>query len=156
MAGYNSCFDPTYVGQPFVVMTSGCFDGLHAGHVHFLNAAKKLGGRLIVALNSDYSVARNKGDGHPIFPQAQRRLILENLRCVDEVVINDRITPTDVISQYQPRFFVKGVEWAGRDDLPELKAVREYGGQVVFLPHEGSNIHTADILKKIKLTKGDS
>lgn len=116
-----------------VVATGGCFDLLHAGHVQLLQAASALGDTLIVCLNSDRSVAALKGDGRPLVPQAARAAVLEALESVDAVLVFDESTPERAIESLRPDVWVKGGDYA-EQDLPEARAVRAYGGDVVVLP----------------------
>jgi len=116
-----------------VVMTCGCFDILHAGHVDFLKRCKALGTYLIVALNTDASVKMlNKGDDRPIQPYQHRRMILEELRCVDCVVPVVFDWPRGAIEEFRPKIFCKGAEYRGMD-IPELLCVKNHGGEVRFL-----------------------
>ncbi|HEX7107003.1 MAG TPA: D-glycero-beta-D-manno-heptose 1-phosphate adenylyltransferase, partial [Acidothermaceae bacterium] len=117
-----------------VVATGGCFDLLHAGHVETLRAARALGDFLVVCLNSDSSVARLKGSGRPLVPQADRAQVLEALDCVDAVVIFDEDTPTEVLQRLRPHIWAKGGDYDGRT-LPEAAALSAWGGQAVVLPY---------------------
>jgi D-beta-D-heptose 7-phosphate kinase/D-beta-D-heptose 1-phosphate adenosyltransferase len=118
-----------------VVATGGCFDLLHAGHVATLEAARGLGDCLVVCLNSDASVARLKGPGRPVTPQADRARLLTALGCVDAVVVFDEPTPEAVLSWLRPDIWVKGGDYAGDGDLPETEVVRRWGGQTVVVPY---------------------
>ena len=91
-----------------VVMTNGCFDLLHAGHIHYLQQARALGDCLVVAVNSDASVSRLKGDSRPINPLAQRMQVLSGLRAVDYVVAFTEYTPQALIAKLLPDVLVKG------------------------------------------------
>lgn len=115
-----------------VVFTNGCFDILHAGHVDYLVKAKKQGDILIVALNSDKSVRRIKGEKRPIVPEEQRAFIISQLKCVDYVTFFDEDTPEKTIQTLVPDILVKGSDWKieniiGRD------IVEENGGSVVTI-----------------------
>lgn len=95
-----------------VVFTNGVFDILHVGHVTYLQAARRLGDRLVVGLNSDESVRRlNKGPERPIHQAADRRLVLEALACVDAVIVFDQDTPAALIEQVGPHVLVKGGDY---------------------------------------------
>ncbi len=119
------------------VLTNGCFDLLHVGHVRYLTQAKSLGDFLIVGLNSDASVKRLKGDSRPIQTQADRAEILSSLRCVDFVVIFDDDTPMSLIEKIRPDVLVKGGDWP-LDQIVGGSWVKSYGGEVISLPfHEG-------------------
>ncbi len=95
-----------------VVFTNGCFDILHCGHVHYLTGARALGDVLVVGLNSDASVRRNKGPLRPILPEDDRAELLLALRCVDYVVLFDDETPLRLIETIIPDVLVKGRDWA--------------------------------------------
>jgi D-beta-D-heptose 7-phosphate kinase/D-beta-D-heptose 1-phosphate adenosyltransferase len=116
------------------VATSGCFDLLHAGHVACLEAARALGDRLVVLLNSDASTRRLKGPGRPLVPAADRAAVLRGLECVDEVVIFDEDTPLRALERLKPILFVKGGDYAGVE-LPEQQTMARWGGRVVIVPY---------------------
>jgi rfaE bifunctional protein nucleotidyltransferase chain/domain len=112
-----------------LVFTNGCFDILHVGHIQYLEQSRALGDKLIVGLNSDESVRRLKGPTRPVNNQADRKRMLEALRCVDEVVIFDEDTPYHLIVSLQPDIVTKGGDY-----LPE--EVVGYGlSRVVVLPY---------------------
>ncbi|MES2998553.1 MAG: bifunctional D-glycero-beta-D-manno-heptose-7-phosphate kinase/D-glycero-beta-D-manno-heptose 1-phosphate adenylyltransferase HldE [Pseudomonadota bacterium] len=115
-----------------IVMTSGCFDILHAGHVTFLEQAKRLGDRLIVAVNDDASVARLKGSGRPINNLEKRMMVLAGLSAVDWIVLFSDTTPERLINEILPDIWVKGGDYQLKD-LPEAKIVKAYGGQVKLI-----------------------
>jgi D-beta-D-heptose 7-phosphate kinase/D-beta-D-heptose 1-phosphate adenosyltransferase len=117
-----------------VVATGGCFDVLHAGHVASLEAARRLGDRLVVLLNSDASVRRLKGPGRPVNGVADRRRVLEGLSCVDEVVVFDEDDPRDALSRLRPDVWAKGGDY-DLTRLPEAELLPAWGGRVVLLPH---------------------
>lgn len=95
-----------------IVFTNGCFDILHSGHVSYLNEAKQQGDILVVGLNSDKSVKRLKGESRPVNSERDRKYLLENLKCVDLVIIFEEDTPYDLISTLKPKVLVKGGDWA--------------------------------------------
>lgn len=134
-------------GGKKVVFTNGCFDMLHDGHVRLLNKAKELGDILIVGLNSDSSVSRLKPN-RPIIPEASRMYMLENLRCVDYVVVFSEDTPIEAIIALTPDVHVKGGDYKV-EDLPETKIVQKYGGEVAIID-SGSQMSTSYIIKRIK------
>jgi D-beta-D-heptose 7-phosphate kinase/D-beta-D-heptose 1-phosphate adenosyltransferase len=113
-----------------VVLTNGCFDILHAGHVALLEAARREGELLVVAINSDASVARLKGAGRPLLPEAERAEALMALESVARVVIYDEETPIDVVRALRPDVLVKGADWAA-DDIVGRAEVEAGGGRVV-------------------------
>ena len=112
-----------------VVFTNGCFDLLHLGHVRYLDAARRLGERLVVGLNSDASVARIKGPRRPINPQTDRAEMLAALACVDWVVIFDEDDPLDLITCLRPDILVKGADWP-KDQIVGADVVLAGGGRV--------------------------
>jgi D-beta-D-heptose 7-phosphate kinase / D-beta-D-heptose 1-phosphate adenosyltransferase len=131
-----------------VVATGGCFDLVHAGHVHLLQAARALGDCLIVCLNSDTSVRRLKGARRPIVPEADRRQLLEALACVDAVVVFDDDTPVDLLRRLRPHVFVKGGDYGNRS-IPESAVLAEWDGQAVTLPYLGGR-STTRILEEVR------
>lgn len=121
-------------GRDVIIATGGCFDLLHAGHVSLLQAARALGDRLVVLLNSDRSVARLKGADRPLQGEVDRRQVLLALGCVDDVVVFDEDTPTAALDRLRPDVWVKGGDYAGRD-LPEAAVLERWGGQAVIVPY---------------------
>jgi len=115
-----------------VVFTNGCFDILHAGHVDYLNDAAKEGDRLIVAINSDESVHRLKGEGRPINPLDRRMTMLAGLAAVDWVVSFDDDTPEELLEMIKPDVLVKGGDY-GIDQVVGADIVRAAGGEVKVL-----------------------
>ena len=113
-----------------VVLTNGCFDLLHAGHVALLEAARREGDVLVVALNSDASVRRLKGDGRPLVPQDERAEALGALEAVDRVVVYEADTPLELVRALAPDVLVKGADWA-TDEIVGRAEVEAGGGRVV-------------------------
>jgi len=113
-----------------VVLTNGCFDLLHAGHVALLEAARREGDVLVVAINSDASVRRLKGDGRPLVPEPERAEALRALEAVDRVVAYDEDTPLAVVTALRPDVLVKGADWA-EDRIVGRAEVEAAGGRVV-------------------------
>ena len=113
-----------------VVLTNGCFDLLHAGHLALLEAAQREGDVLVVALNSDASVRGLKGEGRPVVPENERSEVLLALEAVDRVVLYDEPTPIEVVRALLPDVLVKGADWAADAIVggPEVEAA---GGRVV-------------------------
>jgi len=130
-----------------VVLTNGHFDILHVGHVDCLQRAKALGDVLIVGLNSDASTRLLKGEKRPIVPQEERAQLLAALQCVDYVIIFEERTAERLLAALRPEVYVKGGDWA-IEDLPEAKAVAEYGIRVEILPQVPSR-STTDIIETI-------
>jgi len=131
-----------------VVFTNGVFDLLHPGHIRYLHKARALGDALIVGVNSDRSVALNKGAGRPITPQAERVELLEALSAVNAVIVFEEETPHAIIAALQPDVLVKGADWAenaivGRD------IVEGRGGKVVRIDVE-PGYSTSAIINKIR------
>lgn len=117
-----------------IVFTNGCFDVLHRGHVSFLNEAKRLGDVLVVALNSDASVARLKGPGRPVNDVADRAAVVAALSCVDHVTVFDEDTPVRLLQALVPEIYAKGGDH--HDELlAEAPVVRGYGGEVRILDY---------------------
>lgn len=131
-----------------VVFTNGCFDFLHLGHLDFLQQARNLGDVLILAINSDEQVRKQKGAPRPIIPLEQRQALLASIEAVDYIVVFDNSTPEDLIRQLKPHKLVKGdnfslAEVVGSDEI--LK----YGGEICLLPVT-YEIHTSDLIEKRK------
>jgi rfaE bifunctional protein nucleotidyltransferase chain/domain len=118
-----------------IVFTNGVFDLLHPGHVRYLQAAHAHGDLLIVGLNSDASVRRNKGPERPINPEQERAEVLAALACVDAVSIFDDDTPADIIRRVQPDVLVKGSDWPA-DQIVGRETVEARGGRVILEPVE--------------------
>jgi rfaE bifunctional protein nucleotidyltransferase chain/domain len=130
-----------------IVFTNGCFDLLHYGHLHYLAAARDLGNRLVVGLNSAESVRRLKGPARPINDEATRTHSLAALEMVDAVVVFEADTPLDLIERLQPDVLVKGGDWKP-EQIVGSETVRSRGGQVLSLPFvEGYS--TTNIEQKI-------
>jgi D-beta-D-heptose 7-phosphate kinase/D-beta-D-heptose 1-phosphate adenosyltransferase len=115
-----------------IVMTGGCFDILHAGHVAYLEQAKRLGDRLVVAINDDLSVSQLKGSGRPINHLEKRMAVLAGLSAVDWIVPFSDATPERLIKSLHPDIWVKGGDYQ-LNELPEAKTVLAYGGQVKLI-----------------------
>jgi len=131
-----------------VVLTNGCFDLLHPGHVALLETARAEGDVLVVALNSDRSVRRVKGEGRPLVPEAERAETLLALEAVDRVVVYDEPTPLEVVKALVPDVLVKGADWA-EDAIVGREEVEASGGKVVrveMVPERS----TTSILERIR------
>ena len=131
-----------------VVFTNGVFDLLHPGHVRYLQAARREGDALVVAINSDTSVRGNKGSDRPVTPERERAEILAALACVDAVTIFDEPTPAAVIAAVQPDVLVKGADWAA-DAIVGRDVVEARGGRVVRVAVE-AGWSTTGILDRIR------
>jgi D-beta-D-heptose 7-phosphate kinase / D-beta-D-heptose 1-phosphate adenosyltransferase len=131
-----------------LVFTNGCFDILHAGHVGYLEEARALGDRLIVAVNDDASVARLKGPGRPVNSLAQRMKVLSGLAAVDWVVAFAEDTPEALLRQIRPDVLVKGGDYSV-DQVVGADIVRGYGGEVRVLSVV-ENLSTTAIVERIR------
>jgi len=115
-----------------VTLANGCFDVLHVGHVRYLHAARELGGKLIVALNSDASAHALKGEGRPVMPAEERAEILASLADVDAVVIFPENDVRAIIREIRPDFHAKGTDYTV-ESVPERAEVEACGGRVVIV-----------------------
>jgi rfaE bifunctional protein nucleotidyltransferase chain/domain len=115
-----------------ITLANGCFDLLHVGHVRYLQAAKELGGKLVVAVNSDSSVRTLKGESRPIMPEHERAEILAALASVDAVVIFSEPDVRALIREIQPDIQAKGTDYT-TDSVPERDVVTSYGGRVAIV-----------------------
>jgi len=115
-----------------VTLANGCFDVLHVGHIRYLHAAKNLGGRLVVAVNSDDSVRALKGEGRPVMPAGERAEILAALADVDAIVIFPEPDVRALIHEIHPDVQAKGTDYT-EESVPEGDLVREYGGRVAIV-----------------------
>jgi rfaE bifunctional protein nucleotidyltransferase chain/domain len=133
-----------------VVLTNGCFDLIHPGHVTYLMAARELGDRLVVGVNDDGSTARLKGSGRPILRASDRALILSALCFVDAVVVFGQDTAEELVRAIRPDVYAKGGDYSdvGPKAPPEAAAARQVGAQFVILPYV-SGYSTSDIIKTI-------
>ena len=131
-----------------VVFTNGVFDILHPGHIRYLQQARALGDLLIIGLNSDASVRRNKGPERPINSEGERAELLEALECVDAVTVFDEETPAEIIKAIQPHILVKGADWA-EDAIVGRDTVEASGGSVVRVPIE-PGFSTTEIIRRIR------
>lgn len=127
-----------------VVLTNGCFDLLHPGHVRSLEAARALGDRLVVAINLDASVRRLKGPERPIQPARVRKELVAALACVDWVVGFGGDTPLRTIRALRPHVLAKGGDWR-LDEIVGREEVEGWGGRVVRLPVVAGHSTTAMI-----------
>lgn len=133
-----------------IVFTNGCFDILHVGHVQYLIDAKKLGDKLIVAVNSDESVQKLKGPERPINHQSDRAMVLAALGCVDAVIIFNEDKPARIIEELSPDILVKGGDWPV-EKIVGSDFVLKNGGQVLSLPFREGHSTTGTIEKIKKL-----
>ncbi len=131
-----------------IVFTNGCFDILHAGHVHYLEEAKKLGDVLVVAVNSDGSAKRLKGKGRPVTSRDNRMKLLAALESVDFVTYFDEDDPGSIVRELEPDIIVKGSDW-DEDDIIGADVVKKRGGRVATISFL-KGLSTTSIIKKIK------
>jgi rfaE bifunctional protein nucleotidyltransferase chain/domain len=115
-----------------IILANGNFDLLHVGHVRYLRGAKELGGKLLVAINSDESVRALKGQGRPVMPAGERAEIIAALSDVDAVVIFPELDVRALIREIRPDIQAKGTDYTV-DSVPERDAVAEYGGRVAIV-----------------------
>ncbi|MFZ0420957.1 MAG: adenylyltransferase/cytidyltransferase family protein [Candidatus Sulfotelmatobacter sp.] len=115
-----------------IILANGNFDLLHVGHVRYLRGAKELGGKLVVAINSDESVRALKGQGRPVMPAGERAEIITALSDVDAVVIFPELDVRALIREIRPDIQAKGTDYTV-DSVPERDAVTEYGGRVAIV-----------------------
>ena len=131
-----------------LVFTNGCFDILHRGHVTYMEFARSQGDALVVGVNSDASVKRNKGDLRPINPEDDRAFVLAALRAVDYVVVFDAKEPKDLIAAILPQVLVKGKDWAHYVSGREV--VEANGGRVVLADLVAGRSTTGTIERVLK------
>jgi D-glycero-beta-D-manno-heptose 1-phosphate adenylyltransferase len=115
-----------------IILANGNFDLLHVGHVRYLRGAKELGGKLVVAINSDESVRKLKGEGRPVMPAEERAEIVAALADVDAVVIFSELDVRALIREIRPDIQAKGTDYT-EDSVPERDEVAEYGGRVAIV-----------------------
>jgi D-beta-D-heptose 7-phosphate kinase/D-beta-D-heptose 1-phosphate adenosyltransferase len=116
-----------------IVFTNGCFDLLHAGHVTYLEAAKKTGDKLILGLNTDQSVSALKGSSRPVIHEQDRARLLAALAAVDAVILFDEDTPLNLIKAIKPDILAKGSDYTEAEVVGGLE-VKTWGGQVKLIP----------------------
>lgn len=135
-----------------LVFANGCFDLLHVGHIRYLEGARRLGDLLVVAINSDQSVRRLKGEGRPVMPENERAELVAALRAVDYVTVFDDPTVERLLLALKPAVHAKGTDYTV-DTVPEREIVKSYGGEVAIVgdPKEHS---TTGLLDEIKTLKG--
>jgi D-glycero-beta-D-manno-heptose 1-phosphate adenylyltransferase len=128
-----------------IVLANGNFDLLHVGHVRYLRGAKELGGKLVVAINSDASVRALKGEGRPIMPEAERAEIVAALADVDAVVVFPELDVRALIGELRPDIQAKGTDYTV-ESVPERDAVGEYGGRVAIVG-DAKDHSTSEIIR---------
>lgn len=138
---------PALVRGKKVVLTNGCFDILHVGHVRYLEEARKLGDVLVVAVNSDKSMRLIKDSGRPILSENERVSLVSALRCVDHVVLFDEPDVSHVLETLRPAIHAKGTDYT-EQTVPERAKVLAYGGEV-RIAGDPKNHSTRDIIEQI-------
>jgi D-glycero-beta-D-manno-heptose 1-phosphate adenylyltransferase len=128
-----------------ITLANGNFDLLHVGHVRYLGAAKALGGKLVVAVNSDDSVRALKGEGRPLMPEYERAEILAALASVDAVVIFPELDVRAIIREIRPDIHAKGTDYTA-DSVPERDTLAEYGGRVAIVG-DSKDHSTSEIIR---------
>jgi rfaE bifunctional protein nucleotidyltransferase chain/domain len=128
-----------------ITLANGNFDLLHVGHVRYLGAAKALGGKLVVAVNSDDSVRALKGEGRPLIPEYERAEILAALASVDAVVIFPELDVRAIIREIRPDIHAKGTDYTA-DSVPERDTLAEYGGRVAIVG-DSKDHSTSEIIR---------
>lgn len=133
-----------------LVLTNGCFDLLHLGHVRYLQAARALGDALAVAINGDQSVGALKGEGRPLNPEADRAEIVAALECVDHVVVFPEMRATRLLETVRPSIYVKGGDYTPETlDSAERAALENIGAEVRILPFEKGQ-STSALIERMK------
>ena len=136
-----------------VAFTNGCFDILHSGHVTYLQFARQQGDVLVLGMNSDASVKRNKGEDRPIVGEADRAKVIAALECIDYVVLFDTDEPRELIGEILPDVLVKGEDWAhyvsGREEV-------EAAGDKVVLAKMVAGRSTTNVIGRILEVYGKS
>ena len=128
-----------------ITLANGNFDLLHVGHVRYLGAAKALGGKLVVAVNSDHSVRALKGEGRPLMPEHERAEIIAALAAVDAVVIFPELDVRAIIREIHPDIHAKGTDYT-TDSVPERDTLAEYGGRVAIVG-DSKDHSTSEIIR---------
>jgi len=128
-----------------IILANGNFDLLHVGHVRYLRGAKALGGKLVVAINSDDSVRALKGEGRPVIPAEERAEIVAALADVDAVVIFAELDVCPLIREIRPDIQAKGTDYSA-DSVPERGTLAEYGGRVAIVG-DPKNHSTSEIIR---------
>ncbi len=131
-----------------IVMTNGCFDIIHSGHIEYLRKSKKCGDVLIVAINSDLSVKLNKGKNRPIINLKDRVKILSELNCVDYIITFNSKTPENLYKLLKPNVITKGKDY-NKKNISGLDYVLRNGGKLKLIPLK-KNQSTTKIINKIK------
>jgi rfaE bifunctional protein nucleotidyltransferase chain/domain len=133
-----------------LVLTNGCFDLLHTGHVRYLQTARALGDALVVAINSDDSLRALKGEGRPLNPECDRAEVVAALECVSYVVIFPEVRVTNLLERVRPAIYVKGGDYTPATLHPEERAALEkIGAEIRILPFE-PGYSTSGLIERMK------
>jgi rfaE bifunctional protein nucleotidyltransferase chain/domain len=132
-----------------VAFANGGFDLLHVGHLRYLQAAGAEADALVVAVNSDASIARLKGPGRPIVPQDERAELVAGLAAVDLVVLFDEDTPAALLAELRPDVHCKGTDYGSPEGVPEYEVVRAYGGRTALVGDPKDHA-TTDLIARIR------
>lgn len=135
-----------------VILTNGCFDVIHAGHVAYLREAKALGDVLVVAVNSDAQVCAQKGEGRPIYKQPERLEILGELNCIDYLVVFEEPTVGPMLRAVSPDVYVKGGDYSP-EEINEYGVVQELGVELQVLQHR-PGLSSTDVIERMVRTRG--
>jgi D-beta-D-heptose 7-phosphate kinase/D-beta-D-heptose 1-phosphate adenosyltransferase len=133
-----------------IVLTNGCFDLLHPGHMVHLQQARDLGDVLFVALNSDRSVRELKGEGRPVYGETERALALSALACVDLVVVFDETSPLAAIEALRPEIYVKGGDYTLETLNQEERRLLESCGSEIHILPQVQDFSTSNIIRKLR------
>jgi rfaE bifunctional protein nucleotidyltransferase chain/domain len=128
-----------------IILANGNFDLLHVGHVRYLRGAKALGGKLVVAINSDHSVRALKGEGRPIMPEQERAEIVAALADVDAVLVFPELDVRSIIREIRPDIHAKGTDYTA-DTVPERDVVADCGGRVAIVG-DSKDHSTSEIIR---------
>ena len=137
-----------------IAFANGAFDLLHAGHVRYLEAARREADWLLVGVNSDASVARSKGLGRPIVPESERAEIVAALGCVDAVVVFEEDSPAGLLDELRPEVHAKGTDYTS-ESVPERDVVAGYGGRTVIVGDPKDHA-TTDLIDRIRKSEAGS
>ena len=134
-----------------IIFTNGCFDILHNGHLEILFSAANLGGKLIVALNSDSSVKKLKGKSRPINNEIDRKKFLSYFNFIDAITTFNEETPYNLIKKLKPDYIVKGGDYK-KEEVIGYDILKEFGGDVIIFPFK-NGISTTNIINQAKKPK---
>ena len=148
ISGLKAAIKKARAGKKRIVFTNGCFDIIHKGHVQLLAQAKEKGDLLIVAVNSDNSVRRIKGEERPLTKEGDRLQVLAAMEMVDYVLLFSGETPANVIREISPDILVKGGDWEEKD-IVGADFVKSKGGRVYSLPYL-KGYSTSSLITKIR------